>query len=222
MKSFDWDRFNSVPIIGILRGFDPALLPGITGACIAGGLTSIEVTMNSPGAAGQIREVAKLSVGQLNIGAGTVLNLDLLEEALAAGASFIVTPGLHIDVIKACVARGVPVFPGVLSPTEISRALDLGATWVKVFPGDRLGTSYIAAIKTSFANLKLLPTGGANLETLPELIRAGADGFGIGRPLFDPERLQAREWPWLEDRCRAFVQCYEKPGASVKHGHADE
>lgn len=210
MKGFSWDSFMAVPLIGILRGFDGSLLPGIIHSCIVGGLTTIEVTMNSPDASGQIRAAIKLAGDRLNIGAGTVLDLGSLQAALAVGASFIVTPAFSQDVVRACVARNIPVFPGVFSPTEIVRALDLGANWVKLFPAEALGMDYLKAIKGSVPAAKLLPTGGVSLETLPGLIQAGADGFGIGSPLFAPDRIRAEDWSWLENRCRAFVHTYQR------------
>jgi 2-dehydro-3-deoxyphosphogluconate aldolase/(4S)-4-hydroxy-2-oxoglutarate aldolase len=208
MNCFSWETFQTLPLIGILRGFERSLLPGILRACIAGGLTSIEVTMNSPGAAEQIREAVDLAAGRLNIGAGTVLDLGLVEAALAAGASFIVTPGLHEAVLRACLTRRVPVFPGVFTPTEIAAALILGVRWVKVFPAETLRSSYFRNVTETFADARLLPTGGVTLETIPALVDAGAAGFGVGSPLFAPDRIRRHDWAWLEQRCRSFARTY--------------
>jgi 2-dehydro-3-deoxyphosphogluconate aldolase/(4S)-4-hydroxy-2-oxoglutarate aldolase len=142
------------------------------------------------------------------IGAGTVLNLELLEKALAAGAAFTVTPVVNVDVIAECVRRKIPVFPGAYSPTEILRAWELGATMVKVFPAETLGPSYIKAIKAPLPQMKLMPTGGVDLKTLAAYKKAGADGFGVGGPLFDRARVEAGDWNWIEAQCRAFVETY--------------
>ena len=205
---FSENLFRELPIIGILRGFASDHLPEIVGAAIRGGLRNIEVTMNTPGAAQQIREAVALAEGRLNIGGGTVINAHLLEEALAAGASFVVTPTVEPQIIRECVQRKTPVFPGAFSPTEIVTAWELGATMVKVFPAESLGLTYIRAVKAPFPQIKLLPTGGVDLTTMPAFMKAGADGFGVGSPLFDRDRIESRDWPWLEARCRAFAETY--------------
>lgn len=192
-------------LIGILRGFGEREVAHIVPACRRGGLRFLEITMNSPGAAGLIRLARGLAGEQVAIGAGTVLSETQLDEALAAGATFIVTPVAHEAVIHRCVALGVPVFPGAFSPTEIVRAWDLGATMVKVFPADQLGPGYLRGVKAPLPHIRLLPTGGVTLENLPAFRAAGADGYGVGSPLFVPARIAAGDWSWLEAQCRAFV-----------------
>jgi 2-dehydro-3-deoxyphosphogluconate aldolase/(4S)-4-hydroxy-2-oxoglutarate aldolase len=205
-SSFSEPLFRTAPIVGILRGTAEAHLQHILGATLEGGLTNIEITMNTAGAASQIKSAVQIVDGRMNVGAGTVTDLRLLEEALAAGASFIVTPTISEPVIQRCVELGVPVFPGAFSPTEISRAWDLGATMVKIFPADTLGPSYIKNLKGPFPNLKLMPTGGVSLETIADFAKAGADGYGIGSPLFKAERLAAQDWPWVAEQTRKLLQ----------------
>ena len=209
-SSFSQHLFQELPIVGILRGFPTELLPEIVGAAIRGGLRNIEITMNTPGALQQIREAVAIAGGRLNIGAGTVIDRQLLDEALAAGASFVVTPTVEPTIIRECVGRKIPIFPGAYTPTEIVTAWELGATMVKVFPADSLGSGYIRSVKAPLPHIKLLPTGGVDLTTMPAFMKAGADGFGIGSPLFDRERIESRDWPWIEARCRAFAETYRK------------
>lgn len=192
-------------LIGILRGIDRATVENIVPACLRGGLDHLEITMNSPGATQLIRRAIELADGKIRVGAGTVLTESQLDSALEAGATFVVTPVVNESIIKRCIASNVPVFPGAFSPTEIVRAWDLGATMVKVFPADQLGPAYIRNVKAPLPHIKLLPTGGVSLETLPAFVKAGADGFGVGSPLFDTGRIAAGDWAWLEARCRAFV-----------------
>lgn len=196
-------------LIGILRGFDQRALEQIVPVCLCGGLRELEITMNSPQACELIRLANNLAGDAVRIGAGTVLTERDLDAALAAGAQFIVTPVVNEAIIRRCVAARVPVFPGAYSPTEIVRAWDLGATMVKVFPADQLGPGYIRNVKAPLPHIRLLPTGGVSLETLPAFINAGADGFGVGSPLFHPQRIAAGDWIWLEERCRAFVRAAE-------------
>jgi 2-dehydro-3-deoxyphosphogluconate aldolase / (4S)-4-hydroxy-2-oxoglutarate aldolase len=117
-------------------------------------------------------------------------------------------------VIQKCVERGLPVFPGALSPTEIWEAWELGATMVKVFPAEMGGELFLRGLRGPFPKVKLMPTGGITLETLPGLIKAGANGFGIGSPLFQKARIEAKDWGWLEHEVAAYVQAYRESTAS--------
>ncbi len=199
---------ETLPIVGILRGFRIDELAGIVPAVRLGGLRNLEITMNSPGAPEQIRRALDLTEGRLNIGAGTVTTLAALDEALKAGAGFIVTPAFHPSIIAECVAAKIPVFPGAFSPSEIYSAWELGARMVKIFPAETTGPAFIKAILGPFPGIKLMPTGGVDLETLPEFIQAGAAGAGVGSPLFNRERISEQDWAWLESRTRAFVACW--------------
>jgi|SRR5439155_906552 len=208
--SFSSALFQELPIVGILRGFTLEQMTEIVRAAIRGGLRNIEISMNTPGAARQLREAVTVAEGQLNIGAGTVTNLELLDQALNAGAAFVVTPTVEPKVIAECVNQKMPVFPGALSPTEVVRAWDLGAMMVKIFPAESVGPNYIRALKAPLPHIKLLPTGGVDLKTLPAFLKAGADGFGIGSPLFDRQRVESCDWTWVEAQCRAFAEAYRQ------------
>src|SRR5262245_31151060 len=199
--SFSRELFQELPIVGILRGFTLGQMTEIVRAAIRGGLRNLEITMNTPDAARQLREAVTVAEGQLNIGAGTVINLALFDQALAAGAAFVVTPTVELKVVAECVNQKIPVFPGAFTPTEIVRAWDLGAMMVKVFPAESVGPGFIRAVKAPLPHIKLLPTGGVDLKTLPDFLKAGADGFGIGSPLFDRRRVESSDLTWVEAQC---------------------
>jgi len=198
-----------MPVVGILRGFSAEETAGALGAAVRGGLTTAEITMDTPGAPDRIRQAVAAHGQAMNVGAGTVTTVERLEKALAAGAMFVVTPTLVAGVIERCVARGVPVFPGALSPTEIVRAWEMGARLVKVFPAEGQGARFIAALKEALPDVGLMPTGGVSVATLGALVRAGAEGFGVGGPLFQKERVTAGDWVWVEAQCRAFREAWE-------------
>lgn len=200
--------FRSMPIVGILRFFPRAQVERLVPEVVAGGLVNLEVTLNSPGAADLIRLTRDLVGDRGNVGAGTVVSMEGLETALAAGASFIVTPVVLPEVIRACVERGVPVFPGAMTPTEIFTAWSLGATMVKVFPADQLGPAHLRAVKAPFPEIPLMPTGGVTVETLAAFREAGADAFGVGSPLFDPRQVAAGHWEWFRQRAAQFREAY--------------
>ena len=199
---------STIPIVGILRGFSTAQVREIVHACLRGGLRNLEITMGSPHTPEQIRLARDIAGDGMAVGAGTVLNLELLEKALDAGSTFIVTPIVNVEVITECVRRKIPIFPGAYSPTEILNAWELGATMVKVFPAETLGPGYLKAIKAPLPQVKLMPTGGVDLKTISAYKKAGADGFGVGSPLFDRARVDAGDWAWVEAQCRAFVEAY--------------
>jgi 2-dehydro-3-deoxyphosphogluconate aldolase/(4S)-4-hydroxy-2-oxoglutarate aldolase len=211
---FSTKLFQQLPIVGILRGLPAEKLRPVVETVIVGGLTNLEITMNTPGAADQIRSALDIAGSSLNIGAGTVTSLQLLDEALAAGAGFVVTPTLVPAVIERCVQLKVPVFPGAFSPTEIQQAWEMGATMVKIFPADAFGPGYLRSLKAPLPHLKLMPTGGVDVTTLAAYAQAGADAFGVGSPLFRAERIAANDWEWLRNQCRAFAAAYLKSNQS--------
>ena len=202
--SFSWARFSEVPIIGIVRNISLATIKQIMPLYKEAGLTSIEITMNTMGAADIIHFVRRNYPG-LNVGAGTVCTEKDLIKALHAGAQFIVTPVTDKKIIHACVKEKLPVFPGAFTPTEIYKAWTLGASMVKLYPAKTLGPGYIKDIKAPFNQIKLLPTGGIGLDDIASFRQAGADGFGIGSPLFNAALIQEENWPLLLDHFKRFV-----------------
>jgi len=206
--SFNDALFKKLPVVGILRFFKRAEVEKLVPASVEGGLANIEVTMNTAGAEDLIRLTVDLVGGNGNVGAGTVTTVETLDKALKAGATFIVTPAVVPDVIRACVERKVPIMPGALTPTEVLTAWRLGATMVKVFPADQLGPGHIKALKAPFPEIPLMPTGGVTVQTLPLFKKAGADAFGVGGPLFDPKEVAAGNWGWFREQAARFAQAY--------------
>lgn len=209
--SFSWERFQAVPLVGILRNIPLADLRELLPRYAQSDLTTLEITMNTPGAPDLIRYALDHGGEALNVGAGTVCTLRDLEAALAAGAQFVVTPVVSLPVIQACRERGVPVFPGAFTPTEIYQAWEAGASMVKVYPAATLGADYLRHVKAPLDGVKLLPTGGITLENLGDFLNAGADGVGVGSPLFRQTFLQARDWDGLAAHFRAFAEQVRRP-----------
>ena len=204
-NKFSLDLFTQIPLIGIIRGFDQNQTTHILEQFLSAGLTTIEITLNTPNALEIIKKSSENFGGKLNVGAGTVCTMDDLKKALDAGAQFIVTPIFDSEIITFCKENGVPVFPGAFSPTEIYQAWSLGATMVKVFPGGLLGAQYIKEVKGPLQEIKLLPTGGVGLSNIEEFIRAGADGFGLGGALIDKILVENEDWKGLKSHFEKFV-----------------
>ena len=209
MTPFSWEKFNTLPVVGILRNFPAAQTDALATHYADAGLTCLEVTMNTEGAADTIARLSDTFAGRLNIGAGTVCTRQDLDKALGAGAAFIITPVLAGTVIKTCVRRGIPVFPGAYTPTEIYQAWAMGADMVKVFPASGLGPAFIKEVLAPLDKLKLLPTGGVGLENMEEYLRAGAAGLGIGSGLFPKDLVNAGRWDELSALFKRFVNAYK-------------
>ena len=204
-QEFSWNGFSKVPIVGIIRNLSFDTIEKILPIYLSAGLTTIEITMNTQAAEEIIRFAADKYKGQLNVGAGTVCNTDELDMAIRAGSQFIVTPILDPDVVRTCVSKNIPVFPGAYTPTEIYQAWKLGASMVKVYPATSLGPEYIKDVKAPLNKIKLMPTGGINLDNIQTFIKAGADGLGIGSQLFDKTLIKDENWEGLELHFKQYV-----------------
>lgn len=213
------DKLLVLPVIGIIRNKTPEEVRSILPLYAASGLTTVEITMNTPEAEEMIAAGLKAHTG-LSIGAGTVCNMTELARALEAGAQFIVTPNLDEDVVRSCVQRQVPVFPGVYTPTEIYKAWSLGATMVKMFPANALGTSYIKELKGPMGHIRLMATGGINLDNCVDFLQAGASAVGIGSQLFDHNMIANKDWEGLMDHFKRFVKKMNMP--DQVHGPANK
>jgi 2-dehydro-3-deoxyphosphogluconate aldolase / (4S)-4-hydroxy-2-oxoglutarate aldolase len=203
------ERISQCGIIAILR------LPGTEDvlpaaqAVLAGGITALEFTQSAFNLLRGRPERSRLEQGAL-LGVGTVLTMDAAREAVRSGAQFISAPTINPDVVRAGMDAGIPVFPGALTPTEIVRAWDAGATLVKVVPGGPLGAVYIRDLRRPLPYVPLMPTGGITLQTAPAFIQAGAVAIGVGRDLIPRELLERRAFSEIQDRARAFVDAVER------------
>jgi 2-dehydro-3-deoxyphosphogluconate aldolase / (4S)-4-hydroxy-2-oxoglutarate aldolase len=147
------------------------------------GMRLVEITMDTAGAAELLKSLRAHVPANALLGAGTVTDVTLAEAALAAGAEFLVTPNLNLDVIHTARAHGVPIMPGAMTPTEIWNAAAAGADYVKVFPASALGPGFFREIRGPFAHIPLMATGGVNLENARDFIAFGVDAIGVGGAL---------------------------------------
>ncbi|MBF0433057.1 MAG: bifunctional 4-hydroxy-2-oxoglutarate aldolase/2-dehydro-3-deoxy-phosphogluconate aldolase [Fibrobacteria bacterium] len=176
----DIEQFKTLPLLCILRGITKDQTGPVTRGAIHSGLKAIEVTMNTEGATSLISEMKQNSGDAIAIGAGTVLNKDDTKKALDAGASFIVSPITSHEVIDYCLSKKVPVFPGAMTPQEVYRAWDAGATMVKVFPAKNLGPSYCKELKGPFSQISLLACGGITVDNINDWFQNGTDAIAFG------------------------------------------
>ena len=203
------EQIRSAGLIPVIRARSAEEAAQAADAIQAGGVGVLEITMTVPGAVDVIREVAGRG-GEALVGAGTVLDPEAAHACIDAGARFIVSPSFNADTIAACREAGVAVLPGALTPTEVLGAWRAGADLVKVFPAGAVGgPSYIRALKAPLPQIDLVPTGGVNLKTAGDFIRAGAAALGVGADLVDLAALRRGEPEVLTERAREFVRIVE-------------
>jgi 2-dehydro-3-deoxyphosphogluconate aldolase/(4S)-4-hydroxy-2-oxoglutarate aldolase len=169
--------------VAVLRASHASDYAPVIEALQRGGVLSIELTLSTPGVWDELPVLRDRFGDSLEIGVGTVTESAEAEAALDLGAAYIVTPVTDPAVITACVSRGVPVYPGGLTPTELHAGWKLGATAVKVFPASTVGAGYVSQLRGPFPDIEVIPSGGVNIEDVPGWIRAGALAVSLGGPL---------------------------------------
>src|SRR5262245_33321211 len=193
-------------LVAVVRFSDPGPLVEVVKALAAGGVSVAEVTFTVPNALDVIREAKKQLGDRVLLGAGTVLDPETARAALLAGAEFIVAPSLNLEVIKLCRRYDKIVMPGAFTPTEVLTAWEAGADIVKVFPADVVGPAFFKALRGPLPQVKLMPTGGVDLLTAAEFLKAGACCLGVGSQLVEPKAVADGNFDRIRDLARQYVQ----------------
>ncbi|GAB4460808.1 MAG: bifunctional 4-hydroxy-2-oxoglutarate aldolase/2-dehydro-3-deoxy-phosphogluconate aldolase [Armatimonadaceae bacterium] len=192
-------------VIAVIRADSSEQLLDVAKALQMGGVTAMEVTMTTPNALEVIKAVkAEMGSGIL-MGVGTILDAETARMALLAGAEYVVTPVMKPEIIQLCNRYSKPIVSGAYTPTEALTAHEAGADFIKIFPADSLGPGYIKAIKAPLPQLEIIPTGGVDVETTPEFIKAGCAAVAAGSSLVSKEILKNKDWDKLSETARAFV-----------------
>jgi 2-dehydro-3-deoxyphosphogluconate aldolase/(4S)-4-hydroxy-2-oxoglutarate aldolase len=182
------------------------------------GIPIVEVTMTVPGATKVISELTR-NHPEVAVGAGTVLNLENARRCLDAGAKFLTSPGLDLEIVDFALKQNTVVFPGALTPTDIITAWKAGSDFVKVFPCAPLGgPNYIKALKAPFPDVPLIAAGGVNQDTATEFILAGAIAIGVGRNLIQPDAIERRERDWIRELSRRFLHMVQEARSQRRAG----
>jgi 2-dehydro-3-deoxyphosphogluconate aldolase/(4S)-4-hydroxy-2-oxoglutarate aldolase len=193
-------------IVAIIRGAEPADVLKIAKALNEGGIKILEVTFNSPNAIGVVKELSARMKNELLIGMGTVLDPATAEEAIAAGARFIISPSFNVETIQTTRRLGAVSIPGAYTPTEIVNAFNSGGEIIKVFPTSG-NVNYIKEIRAPLSHIPLMPTGGITLENIKEFQKAGAVAFGIGTALVNTkEKVTEPYLKQLTERAELFAR----------------
>jgi 2-dehydro-3-deoxyphosphogluconate aldolase/(4S)-4-hydroxy-2-oxoglutarate aldolase len=184
-------------------------------AICVGGIPIVEVTMTVPGAVKVIQELAQKNTDVL-VGAGTVFDVETARRCLDAGAVFLTSPGLDLDIVSYAIKQNVVVFPGACTPTEVQIAWKAGSDFVKVFPCSAMGgAGYIKALKAPFPQIPLIASGGVNQLTASDFILAGATALGIGRDLIHQDAIKRREREWIHELARRYANMVARARAQL-------
>jgi 2-dehydro-3-deoxyphosphogluconate aldolase/(4S)-4-hydroxy-2-oxoglutarate aldolase len=205
-KTEKLDLIRETGVIAIMRAESSAQLVAAAEAIKQGGVRVIEVTMTTPGALDVIASASEKFGNGVLFGAGSVLDPETARAAILAGAGFIVAPTLKLATIALCNRYGIPVVPGIATPTEALTAWEAGADMVKLFPASFGGPDLVKAILAPLPQLEIVPVGGVNLDTAAEFIQKGAAALGIGSSLVNQQVLDARDMAELTRRAEAFIE----------------
>jgi len=201
------NRMVSEGLIPVIRVSSAQEAMDVSDALKGGGVSFIEITMSVQGAMDVIKELAQKYKEEIIMGAGTVLDPETGRAALLAGAQFIVSPTLNLELIQLAHRYGAVVIPGAMTPTEILTAWNAGADLVKVFPAAQLGgPEYLKALRGPLPQILLVPTGGVNLQNAGAFIKAGATALGVGGELVDKKVLQEKQFQIISENTRAFLK----------------
>lgn len=205
------EAFAKNPIIGVLRGIERKNCTDTMEAAIKGGITCIEITMNTPDALSLINLASVYFKGKCCIGAGTVLTKEQCEKSHEAGAQFIVTPNTQREIIDYCKTAELSIIAGAFTPTEVYDAWKYGASLIKIFPVDRIGGhEYIRELRGPFDKIPLVAFGGVTVDKVDDYFRAGVNGIGLGNRLFNPEWIKDGNYHKIRECAETFTKSVEK------------
>jgi len=193
-------------VIAIMRAQSSEQLIAAADAIKLGGVRAIEVTMTTPGALDVIAEAKERYGSDVIFGAGTVLDPETGRAAILAGADFVVSPTLNLELVKLCNRYSIPVAPGCYSPTEVLTGWEAGADFIKLFPASVGGPGLVKAILAPLPQVRIIPVGGVNLDTAADFVRSGAAALGVGSSLVSQKLLDEGNLDELTRRAAAYIQ----------------
>jgi 2-dehydro-3-deoxyphosphogluconate aldolase/(4S)-4-hydroxy-2-oxoglutarate aldolase len=205
-KSEICSKLTDPGIIAVVRAQKPEQVIPLSEALLAGGVVAIEITLTTPNAFQAIREARAKFGERALIGVGTVLDAKACHDALEAGAEFVVTPVCRPELVPLVHASARPIMLGAFSPTEAQTAHEAGADFIKIFPADNLGPSYIKALRAPLPHLRIVPTGGVEVHNVRDFLQAGCVALGVGSALVSTKILQVADWQELTRKATEFVR----------------
>ncbi|HEV3164978.1 MAG TPA: bifunctional 4-hydroxy-2-oxoglutarate aldolase/2-dehydro-3-deoxy-phosphogluconate aldolase [Isosphaeraceae bacterium] len=202
-------------VVAVVRAESGSALVKVVQALAEGGVTAAEITFTVPDAIEVIGRVRREVGDAVVLGAGTVLDPETARAALLAGAEYLVAPTLNLDVIRMARRYDKVVMPGAFTPTEVLAAWEAGADVVKIFPAEVGGPAYLKALRGPLPQIRVMPTGGVDLNTAEVFLKAGACCLGVGSSLVEPKAVAAGDFGRIRDLAAQFaaiVQRFRSPG----------
>jgi 2-dehydro-3-deoxyphosphogluconate aldolase / (4S)-4-hydroxy-2-oxoglutarate aldolase len=209
-------RLLNPGVVAVIRADSSAQLLNICTALAEGGLTGMEITMTTPNALEAIKEVTTKLGSRIYMGVGSVIDATTARLAILAGAEFVVTPVTKEEIIRCCNRYSKPIVCGAYTPTEALNAYELGADFIKIFPADGLGPNYIKALKAPMPQLQLIPTGGVDVNTCADFIKAGCAAVAAGSSLLKKDLIEKQDWKGLSALAAQFVANVAQARAQLK------
>jgi 2-dehydro-3-deoxyphosphogluconate aldolase/(4S)-4-hydroxy-2-oxoglutarate aldolase len=203
-------RISDLGLLAVIRGPSPELTFKMVEALIAGGVFGIEITFSTPSAGEVVKELEKTYGSQILLGMGTLTSVEHVQEAVEAGAQFVVSPHCEEGLAKAMTATGLATMIGAFTPSEIVKAHRLGSDVVKLYPGSSGTPKYLRSLRAPFPDIPIMPTGGVNIENIKEWFAAGAFAVGAGSALCPSAWAVEGRFKEITERANAFVQEVEK------------
>ena len=198
------------PLLAILRGVPDEILLDYAGAIYRGGVRFFEVALNSEGALGQITRLREHFGDEIYLGAGTAITVERARAAIEAGAQFLLSPSTDEDVLAFCEKEGIPMLPGALSPSDVTRCMRHGFYTVKLFPAADMPMQYAKHLQGPLDGTEYVAIGGVNRENMIEFLKNGYLGVGLGSNILPKEAVAARDWEAASAYVASLVADIEK------------
>src|SRR4051812_29801303 len=209
-KESDLRRVLDGGLVAVVRAPDPSRLVDVCRALADGGIAAVEITLTVPDALDVVRAARRALGDRVLLGAGTILDAETARAALLAGAEYLVSPTVNLDVIRLCQRYDKLVMPGAFTPTEILAAWEAGADIVKVFPADVVGPAFFKAVKGPLPQVRVMPTGGVDLTTAAAFLKAGACCLGVGSQMVEPKAVAERNFERIRDLASQYAGVVRK------------
>lgn len=210
----DLERVLNSGIVAVIRASSGEQLVNVARALYEGGVDVLEVTFTVPNVLEILAAVRKDLGNKILLGAGTVLDPETARIALLAGAEYIVSPCVNLDVIRMCKRYGKLVMPGAFTPTEVLTAWEAGADIIKIFPAEIGGPGYLKALHGPLPQVRLMPTGGVDLNTITDFLKAGACAVGIGSQLVEKKAVETGNMARIKELASQYSQLVKQFRAS--------
>lgn len=193
-------------IVAVIRGVPEDKISTLAETLVSSGVRALEITVDSKNAYSVIEYLSKEFKDRALIGAGTVLDSTSAQLAISKGADFILSPNFNPEVVKTSLRYGKVVIPGVMTPTEMMKAMECGADMVKIFPASVLGVKFIKDVKGPFPQIPIIPTGGINVDNVASFIEAGVEAVGAGGSLINKEAIKNSDFDTIKKTATQFVE----------------